>query len=211
MSPQFEEKTKYIMSAIDANTVKNLRDITGAGFMDCKKALTETNGDIDAAVKILREKGIAAAAKKDGREASEGLIGVYVHTDGKQAAMVELNCETDFVARTDDFGQLAREIGMQIVAMRPLYLSREDVPAEVLEAEKAIYRQQAATEGKPEAVQDKIAEGRVEKFYSQVCLLEQSFIKDDKQTIQSLIKEAVAKLGENIQIKRYIRYNIGEA
>ncbi len=199
------------MSAIDASTVKELRDMTGAGFMDCKKALTETEGNLDAAVKVLREKGIAAAAKKGDREASEGLIGVYVHTDGQQAAMVELNCETDFVARTDDFALLAREIGMQIVAMRPLYLSREDVPADVLEAEKAIYRQQAATEGKPEAVQDKIAEGRVEKFYSQVCLLEQSFIKDDKQTIQGLIKESIAKLGENIQIKRYIRYKVGEA
>ena len=185
--------------------------MTGAGFMDCKKALTETEGNLDAAVKVLREKGIAAAAKKGDREASEGLIGVYVHTDGQQAAMVELNCETDFVARTDDFALLAREIGMQIVAMRPLYLSREDVPADILEAEKAIYRQQAATEGKPEAVQDKIAEGRVEKFYSQVCLLEQSFIKDDKHTIQSMIKESIAKLGENIQIKRYVRYKVGEA
>jgi elongation factor Ts len=199
------------MSAIDANTVKQLRDMTGAGFMDCKKALAETEGNLDAAVTVLREKGIAAAAKKGDREAGEGLIGVYVHTDGKQAALVELNCETDFVARTDDFGQLAREIGMQIVAMRPLYLSRDDVPADVLEAEKAIYRQQAATEGKPEAVQDKIAEGRLEKFYSQICLLEQPFIKDDKQTIQSLIKESIAKLGENIQIKRYIRYKVGEA
>jgi elongation factor Ts len=199
------------MSAIDANTVKQLRDMTGAGFMDCKKALTETEGNLDAAVKVLREKGIAAAAKKTDREASEGLIGVYVHTDGQQAAMVELNCETDFVARTDDFALLAREIGMQIVAMRPLYLSREDVPADVLAAEKAIYRQQAATEGKPEAVQDKIAEGRLEKFYSQICLLEQNFIKDDKHTIQSLIKESIVKLGENIQIKRYIRYKVGEA
>jgi len=199
------------MSVIDANTVKNLRDMTGAGFMDCKKALTEANGDVDAAVKILREKGVAAAAKKTDRDASEGLIGIYVHTDGKQAAMVELNCETDFVARTDDFGNLSREIGMQIVAMRPLYLSREDVPADVLEAEKAIYRQQAASEGKPEAVQDKIAEGRLDKFYSQVCLLEQPYIKDDKQTIQGMIKEAIAKLGENIQVRRFTRYKIGEA
>jgi len=201
------------MSAIDANTVKQLRDMTGAGFMDCKKALTETEGNLDAAVTVLREKGIAAAAKKGDREAGEGLIGVYVHTDGKQAALVELNCETDFVARTDDFGQLAREIGMQIVAMRPLYLSRDDVPADVLEAEKAIYRQQAATEGKPEAVQDKIAEGRLEKFYSQVCLVDQIFVKDEKQkqTIQDLIKESIAKLGENIQIKRYVRYKVGEA
>lgn len=185
--------------------------MTGAGFMDCKKALTEANGDVDAAVKILREKGVAAAAKKTDRDASEGLIGIYVHTDGKQAAMVELNCETDFVARTDDFGNLSREIGMQIVAMRPLYLSREDVPADVLEAEKAIYRQQAASEGKPEAVQDKIAEGRLDKFYSQVCLLEQPYIKDDKQTIQGMIKEAIAKLGENIQVRRFTRYKIGEA
>lgn len=199
------------MSAIDASTVKKLRDMTGAGFMDCKKALAETGGDLDAAVKVLREKGIAAAAKKGDREASEGLIGVYVHTDGQQAALVELNCETDFVARTDDFAQLARDIGMQIVAMRPAYLSREDVPADVLDAEKAIYRQQAATEGKPEAVQEKIAEGRLDKFYSQVCLLEQAFVKDDKQTIQELIKASIAKLGENIQVRRYVRYKVGEA
>lgn len=199
------------MSAIDASTVKKLRDMTGAGFMDCKKALAETGGDLDAAIKVLREKGIAAAAKKGDREASEGLIGVYVHTDGQQAALVELNCETDFVARTDDFAQLARDIGMQIVAMRPAYLSREDVPADVLDAEKAIYRQQAATEGKPEAVQEKIAEGRLDKFYSQVCLLEQAFVKDDKQTIQELIKASIAKLGENIQVRRYVRYKVGEA
>lgn len=199
------------MSAIDANTVKTLRDMTGAGFMDCKKALAESEGNLDAAVKVLREKGIAAAAKKSDRDASEGLIGVYVHTDGKQAAMVEINCETDFVARTDAFNQLSRDVAMQVVAMRPLYLSREDVPAEVLEAEKAIYRQQAATEGKPEAVQDKIAEGRMDKFFSVVCLLEQPFIKDDKHTIQSMVKESIVKLGENIQIRRFTRYKVGEA
>lgn len=199
------------MATIDAATVKKLRDMTGAGIMDCKRVLAETNGNIDAAIKALREKGIASAEKKADRTASEGSIGIYVHTDGKQAAMVEVNCETDFVARTDDFKQLCRDLAMQVVALRPTYVRREEIPAEALEAERAIYEKQAAEEGKPEAIQAKIAEGRLNKeFYQAVCLLDQPFVKEQKQTVEQLVKEAIAKLGENIQVKRFVRYNIGE-
>jgi elongation factor Ts len=199
------------MASVDAAAVKTLREMTNAGIMDCKRALAEADGDFDKAVTILREKGIASAEKKAGRSATDGLIGVYVHSDGKQAAIVEVNCETDFVARNDVFQALARELAMQVVAMRPLWLRREDVPAEVLEAEKSIYRQQAATEGKPEAMLDKIAEGRLNKFYGQVCLMEQSYIKDDKKTIEDLVKETIATVGENIRVSRFTRYKVGEA
>ncbi|MDQ3814263.1 MAG: translation elongation factor Ts [Armatimonadota bacterium] len=198
------------MASVDAAAVKKLREMTGAGIMDCKGALAEAGGDFDKATTILREKGIASAAKKAERTAADGSIGVYVHTDGKQAALVEVNCETDFVAKTDDFQQLCRDIAMQVVAMKPQYVRREDVPAEVLEAEKNIYRQQAAGEGKPEAILDKIATGRLNKFYEQVCLMEQPFIKDDKKTIEQLVKEAIGKLGENIQVARFVRYKVGE-
>lgn len=200
------------MASIDANQVKQLREATGAGIMDCKRVLAETGGDFDAAVKALREKGIASAAKKAERAASEGAIGMYVHTDGKQAALVEVNCETDFVARTDDFQQLCRDLAMQIVAMKPLYVRREEVPQELLDAERKIYEAQAAEEGKPEAIQAKIAEGRLNKeFYQAACLMDQPFVKEQKQTIEQLVKEAIAKLGENIQVKRFIRYKVGEA
>lgn len=200
------------MASIDANQVKQLREATGAGIMDCKRVLAETNGDFDAAVKALREKGIASAAKKADRSASEGAIGVYVHTDGKQAAIIEVNCETDFVARTDDFKQLCKDLAMQVVAMKPLYVRREEVPAELLEAERKIYEAQAAEEGKPEAIQAKIAEGRLNKeFYQAACLMDQPFVKEQKQTIEQLVKESIAKLGENIQIKRFVRYKVGEA
>jgi len=199
------------MASVDAAAVKRLREITSAGIMDCKRALGETNGDIDAAITLLREKGIASAEKKAERVATDGLIGMYVHTDGKQAAMVEVNCETDFVARTEDFQNLCRELGMQVVALRPQWVRREDVPAEVLEAEKSIYREQAAGEGKPEAMLDKIAEGRINKFYGQVCLMEQPYVKDDKKTIDDVVKETMAKVGENIRVKRFTRYKIGEA
>lgn len=200
------------MATVDAAAVKKLREMTSAGIMECKSALTEAEGDFDKAVTILREKGQAAAAKKGERTAADGSIGVYVHTDGKQAAIVELNCETDFVAKTPDFQQLAREIAMQVVALKPLYVRREDVPAELLEAERHIYEQQAAQEGKPEAIQAKIAEGRLNKeFYQSVCLMEQTFIKDNKKTIDQLVKEAIAKLGENIRVARFTRYKVGEA
>jgi elongation factor Ts len=199
------------MATVDAAAVKTLREATNAGIMDCKRALAEAGGDFDKAVTILREKGIASAAGKAGRTASDGTVGVYVHTDGKQAALVEVNCETDFVARNEVFQELARELAMQVVAAKAQWVRREDVPAEVLEGEKQIYRQQAATEGKPEAMLDKIAEGRVNKFYGQVCLLEQAYIRDDKKTIEDLIKETIAKLGENIQVSRFTRYKVGEA
>lgn len=199
------------MASINAADVKKLREMTNAGMMDCKNALVETGGDFDKAATLLREKGIASASKKADRAASEGVIGVYVHTDGKQAALVEVNCETDFVARTDDFKELARELAMQAVAMRPQWVRREEVPAEVIEAEKDIYRKQAEGEGKPAAMLDKIAEGRLNKFYSQVCLMEQSYIKEDKKTIEQVVKEAIGKLGENIQVARMIRYKVGEA
>ena len=199
------------MALIDAAAVKKLREMTSAGIMDCKSALAEAGGDFDKAATLLREKGIASAAKKADRVAAEGRIEVYVHTDRKQAALVEVNCETDFVAKTEDFGQLCRDLAMQVVAMSPQYVRREDVPAEVLEAEKSIYTQQAAGEGKPEAIQERIAEGRLNKFYGQVCLMEQPFIRDDKKTVEQLINEAIGKLGENIRIARFTRYKVGEA
>ncbi len=199
------------MATIDAATVKQLREMTGAGIMDCKRVLAETDGNMDAAVKALREKGIASADKKAGRAAGEGAIGMYVHTDGRQAAMVEVNCETDFVARNETFQQLCKDLAMQVVAMRPVYVRREEVPAEILEAEKKIYEAQAAEEGKPEAIQSKIAEGRLSKeFYQASCLMDQPFVKEQKQTIEQLVKEAIAKLGENIQVKRFTRYKVGE-
>ena len=199
------------MATIDAATVKQLREMTGAGIMDCKRVLAETGGNMDAAVKALREKGIASAEKKAGRAAGEGAVGIYVHTDGRQAAMVEVNCETDFVARNETFQQLCKDLAMQVVAMRPMYVRREEVPAEILEAEKKIYEAQAAEEGKPEAIQSKIAEGRLNKeFYQAACLMDQPFVKEQKQTIDQLVKEAIAKLGENIQVKRFTRYKVGE-
>jgi len=198
------------MASVDAAAVKQLREMTQAGIMDCKTALTEAGGDFDKAANLLRERGMAAAAKKADRAATDGLVGFYVHTDGKQAALVELNCETDFVAKTEQFQQLARELAMQVVALKAQWVRREEVPAEVLESEKQIYRQQAATEGKPEQMLDKIAEGRLNKFYGQVCLVEQPYIKDDKKKVSDLVQEAVATLGENIQIARFTRYKVGE-
>lgn len=198
------------MANVDAASVKKLREMTNAGIMDCKGALAEAGGDFDKAATILREKGIASAAKKADRTAADGSIGIYVHTDGKQAALVEVNCETDFVAKNEVFQQLCRDIAMQIVALKPQYVRREEVPESVIEAEKAIYKQQAATEGKPEAMLEKIAEGRLNKFYKEVCLVEQAYIKDDKKAIQDVVKEAIATLGENIVVARFTRYKVGE-
>jgi elongation factor Ts len=198
------------MATINAADVKKLREATNAGMMDCKNALVETGGDFDKAVALLREKGIASANKKAERTAADGLIGYYIHTDGKQAGLVELNCETDFVARTDAFKELSRDIAMQVVAMQPKWVRREEVPADVVEAEKEIYRKQAESEGKPAAIQDKIAEGRLNKFYGQVCLMEQPFIKDDKKTIEQLVKEAIGTIGENIRVARMARFKVGE-
>jgi elongation factor Ts len=194
---------------ISADVVKELREKTGAGLMDCKRALAETNGDMEKAIDALRQKGLASAAKKSGRNASQGLIYSYIHMD-KIGVMVEINCETDFVARTDDFKGLVKDIAMHIAAASPSYVSREEVSAETLEREKEIYR--AQVENKPPQVVEKIIEGKLEKFFSDMCLLDQVFIKDPegKKKIKDIITDAVAKIGENIVIRRFTRYQLGE-
>jgi elongation factor Ts len=197
------------MTAIAAETVKQLREKTGAGMMECKKALAESNGDIEKAIDLLRQKGLASAQKKAGRTASEGLIESYIHM-GKIGTMIEVNCETDFVARTDDFKELAKDVAMHIAAASPLYLSREEVPQDVIEHEKEIYRAQVAD--KPPQVIEKIIEGKLEKFYIDFCLLDQIFIKDpdQKKKIKDLVTDKIAKLGENILIRRFCRFQLGE-
>jgi elongation factor Ts len=190
--------------------VKELRQSTGAGVLECKNVLEETQGDIEKATQILRERGLAKAAKKVGREANEGLIGHYVHAGSRVAGLVEVNCETDFVARTPDFQEFAHDMAMQVVATSPQYVSKEDVPQEVIDSEKAIYRQQFLDEGKPERILDRIVEGKMAKFYEDVCLLEQPFIKDDDVKISTLVTEMIAKLGENIVIRRFSRLQVGE-
>lgn len=199
------------MAEITTQMVKELREATGAGVLDCRKALEQTGGDFDKAVQILREKGLATAAKKASRDTNEGIIGFYVHGGSRQAGMVELNCETDFVARTDRFQTLARDLAMHIVAAKPRYVSRDQVPAELIESEKAIYREQMANSGKPAHVIEKIVEGKLDKWLSEVCLLEQPFIKDPEVTIQSLLVASVAALGENIRVSRFARLAVGEA
>ncbi|WP_456384637.1 translation elongation factor Ts [Persephonella sp.] len=196
--------------AVDAKLVKTLREMTGAGILECKKALEETGGNLEEAVELLRKRGIAKAAKKAGRETKEGLIHAYIHAGGRVGVLLELNCETDFVARNETFKELANELALQIAAMRPQYVSRDTVPKEVIEKEGEIAREAALAEGKPEHIAEKIAEGKVEKFLKEVCLLEQPYIKDDKKTVEDLIKEYIAKLGENIQVRRFTRYEIGE-
>jgi elongation factor Ts len=190
--------------------VKKLRAMTGAGMMDVKKTLEETEGDLDKAAQLLRERGIAKAAKKADREAREGFVGSYVHHNGKIATLVELNCETDFVARNEAFRALARELAIHVAMANPSYLSREQVPADVVEAECKALADQAKQEGKPEAVVEKIVAGRLGKFYAEICLLEQPFVKDDKKTVQELLNEAIARMGENIQIGSFSRIAIGE-
>jgi len=196
--------------AVDAKLVKTLREMTGAGMLECKSALEEANGDLELAVEILRKKGVAKAAKKAGRETKEGLIHAYIHAGGRIGVLLELNCETDFVARNELFKELANEIALQIAAMKPQYVKREDVPREVVEKEGEIAREAAIAEGKPAHIAEKIAEGKLEKFYKEVCLYEQPYIKDDKKTIEELIKEYIAKIGENIQVRRFCRYELGE-
>ena len=198
------------MAEISANAVKELRERTGAGMMDCKKALTETDGNVEKAIDYLREKGLAKAAKKSGRTASDGRIFHYVHTNFKVGALLELNSETDFVAKTDEFNALGHEIAMHITAANPLYLRPEDVPAEDLEREKEIYRQQLRDEGKPEDRIEKILEGKVRKFYESTCLMEQAYIRDPDKKIRDLVVEMIAKLGENIVVRRFSRFMIGE-
>ena len=196
--------------AIDANLVKELRDKTGAGFMDCKKALVECEGDFEKSVDHLRAKGLALAARKAEREASEGLVGAYIHGGNKIGVLLEVNCETDFVARTEEFQALVKDLSMQIAASSPRYVRREDVGEEELEREKAIYRQQAAEMNKPEPVLAKIVDGKMERFFEEACLMEQAFIKEPTRRVNELIQDAVARLGENIRIRRFVRYTVGE-
>lgn len=196
--------------AVSAAQVKELREKTGAGMLDCKKALEETNGDLDRAAEILRERGLAAAAKKAGRIATEGVIESYIHGGGRIGVLVEVNCETDFVGKTDQFREFVRDIAMHIAASSPKYVRREDVPAEDIEKEREILRAQALNEGKPEKVVDKIVEGRISKYYEEYCLLEQQFVKDPDKTVQELLNEKISTIGENISIRRFVRYELGE-
>lgn len=195
---------------VSASTVKELREKTGAGMMDCKKALAETGGDVPKAIDYLRQKGLAAAARKADRVATDGAVGAYVHAGGKIGALVEINCESDFVARTTEFQTLLKDIAMQVAAASPRYVRREEIPAAELEREKEIYRQQALESGKPEKIVDKIVDGKLERFYSEVCLVEQSFIKDPDKKILDVVNDAIARLGENIQVRRFTRYHLGE-
>ena len=196
--------------AIDAKMIKELRERTSAGIADCKKALTETNGDMEKAAEYLREKGLAAAVKKSGRIASEGVVASYIHMGGKIGVLVEVNCETDFVAKNEVFTSFVKDIAMHIAASNPLYVKKEDVPAEDLEKEAAVLRAQALNEGKPEKIVEKIVAGRMEKYYDDYCLMEQSFVKNPDQTIGDYVKEKIATLGENITIRRFVRYEMGE-
>jgi len=195
---------------ITTEMVKELREATGAGVLDCRNALKTAGGDFDKAVTLLREKGLAAAAKKASREANEGLIGHYVHQGAKVASLIEVNCETDFVARTPQFQELVHNLAMQVVAARPQYLAMADVPADVLAQEKEIYRKQLADDKKPEHILERIIEGKVQKFYEEACLLEQPFIKDPNLKIKDLLVEQIAKLGENVQIRRFACFEVGK-
>ena len=198
------------MPEITAALVKQLRDLTGAGMMECKAALQEANGDLEEARTILRKRGLASAAKKSGRSTSEGQIGSYIHAGGKIGVLVELNCESDFVARTEDFQTLLKEIGLQVAAASPQYARREDVPAEVLDRERDIYRAQMKDSGKPPQVIDKIVEGKLGAFYEQIVLVDQPSIRDPKTNVGQLIQAAIAKLGENISVARFVRFKVGE-
>ena len=197
------------MATISSDTVKELREKTGAGIMDCKRALADSGGDLEKAIDLLRQKGLSAAAKKASREAKEGLVSSYIHGGGKIGVLVEVNCETDFVARNSEFQELVKDIAMQIAASNPSYVRQEDVPADVLERERSIYKIQAKESGKPEHVLDKIVEGKVEKFYLETCLLEQPFIKESSVTINDMVQQKIAKIGENIIVKRFTRYQLG--
>jgi elongation factor Ts len=196
---------------ISAQLVKELREATGAGILDCRKALLENGGDFARAVAWLREKGLASAAKKAGREAKDGKVELYSHAGGRVGVMVEVNCETDFVARTEQFQTFAHDLALHVAAAAPRYMDAADVPAEVLEAERTIARNRAREEGKPEKIWDKIVEGRIEKFYQEVCLLKQPYVKDESKTIAELLKETIAAIGENVIIRRFVRWELGEA
>jgi elongation factor Ts len=198
------------MATITADLVKQLRDKTGAGMMECKGALTEANGNMEEAITLLRKRGLAQAAKRAGRTTAQGVITSYIHMGGKIGVLVEVNCESDFVARTDDFQNLAKDVAMHIAAADPKWLRREDVPAEAIDKEKAIYRSQMESSGKPAGVIDKIIEGKLGSFYSQFVLLDQPFVRDDKVTVSQLVAQASAKTGENIQLSRFVRMRVGE-
>ena len=195
---------------ISIELVRDLRQRTGAGVIDCKTALQEVKGDVDAAIEYLRRKGLATAAKKAGRIATDGLISSYIHTGGKMGVLVEINCETDFVAKTEDFQTFVKNIAMHIAASNPQYIKREEIPAEVLEGEKRIYRSQAVESGKPEKVIDKIIQGKLDRFYSEVCLIEQTYFKDPDLTVKEVLDSMIAKVGENISIRRFARFQLGE-
>jgi elongation factor Ts len=198
------------MAEISAKSVMELRKSTGLGMMDCKQALKETDGDIEKAVEYLRKKGMAAVEKRAGREATDGLIVSYIHPGSRLGVLVEVNCETDFVARTDDFQQFARDVSMHIAASQPLAVKREDIETELLEKERAIYSEQAKNEGKPENIAEKIVQGRIEKFYQENCLMEQNFVKNPDQTIEQMITELTAKIGEKIGVRRFSCFRLGE-
>jgi elongation factor Ts len=195
---------------ISTEMVKDLRQRTGAGIIDCKAALSEAKGDMEGAIEYLRRKGLATAAKKAGRIATDGLVSSYIHAGGKMGVLVEVNCETDFVARTEDFQSFVKNIAMHVAAANPQYIRREDVPAEVIEKEKRIYRDQARDSGKPDKVIDKIVEGKLERFFSEACLLEQTFIRDSDLTVREVLEATIAKVGENISIRRFARFQLGE-
>jgi elongation factor Ts len=195
---------------VSAHLVKDLRTKTGAGFMDCKKALSESDGDVEKAIEILRKKGLSEASKRAGKSTNQGSVGSYIHAGGKIGVLVEINCETDFVARTDQFQELVKNISMHIAAANPLYLDAESVSQEVLEKEKEIFRDQAKASGKPDNILDKIVEGKIKKYYAEVCLVNQAYVKDPDKKVNDVIKESVAALGENIQVKRFSRFALGQ-
>ncbi|HVM96973.1 MAG TPA: translation elongation factor Ts [Candidatus Acidoferrales bacterium] len=199
------------MSDVSAALVRDLRDKTGAGMLDCKKALVESSGDIEKAVVFLREKGLAAAQKKSARTASQGMVGSYIHAGGKIGVLIEVNCETDFVARTPEFQELVKDLAMQVAAANPRFVRREEISADIIEAERSIYRTQAAGTGKPANVVEKIVDGKVEKFYADVCLLEQPFIKEAQKTVSQLVTDAIGRIGENIVVRRFARFQLGDA
>ncbi len=198
------------MAEITAAMIKDLRERTGAGMADCKKALVETSGDVEKATEYLRKKGLAAAAKKAGRIAAEGLVGSYIHGNGRIGVLVEVNCETDFVAKNEAFQDFVKEVAMQVAAMNPQYLSPEEIPQEAVEKEKSILLERAKDSGKPQNILEKMIEGQIKKWYKEICLLEQPWVKDDKKTIGDLQKELVATLGENCKIRRFVRFEVGE-
>lgn len=196
--------------AISIEKIKQLREKTGSGMVDCKNALIENDGDIEKAVVWLREKGIAAADKKSSRVTAEGVVDAYIHAGGRVGVLIEVNIETDFAAKNEDFQKMVRDIAMQVAAMKPQWVSRSDVPDDVIEAERAIIRTQALNEGKPEKIVEKIIDGRISKFFEENCLLEQPFVKDDSKTIEILVKEMISRIGENITVRRFVRYELGE-